>query len=111
MTFTRNEVRETHSFFKRGDFKVSCLNLRVVGFLGEKFTFFKSVGITKISRNPRLSIYINVVLLINFSERFELCFYFKYSRTYIQELIKFYNLGDKTLVIFETFYCEISSKH
>ena len=40
----------------------------------------------------RPSVYINVVLLINFPEQFELSFYFKYSRNY-----KVYNLGDKTL--------------
>ena len=47
------------------------------------------------SRSLRLSVYINVVFLINFPEQFELCFYFKYSA----EVIEFYNLGDKT---FET---------
>ena len=67
--------------------------LRVVGLLGEKFTFFNSLGTTKISRRLRLSVYINVILLINFPEQFELFFYFKYSR----KVIKFYNLSDKTL--------------
>ena len=56
--------------------------LRVVSLLREKFTFFNSLGTTKISRSLRLSVYINVVLLINFPEQFELCFYFKYSRSY-----------------------------
>ena len=65
--------------------------LRVVGPLGEKFTFFDSLGTTEISRSLRLSFYINVVLLINFPKQFELCFYFKYWRS-----LKFYNLGDKT---------------
>ena len=52
--------------------------LRVVGLLGEKFTFFvNSLGTTKISRSLRLSVYINVVLVINFPSQFELCFYFK----------------------------------
>ena len=46
------------------------------------------------SMSLKRSVYINVVLLINFPEQFELCFYFKYSRSY-----KVYNLGDKT---FET---------
>ena len=54
----------------------------MVGLLGEKFTFFNSLGATKISRSLRLSIYINVVLLINFPEEFKLCLYFKYSRSY-----------------------------
>ena len=35
--------------------------------------------------------YTHVVLLINFPEKFELYFYLN-----IQEVIKFYNLGDKT---------------
>ena len=66
----------------------------MAGLLGEKLTFFSSLGTTKISRSLKRSVYINVVLLINFPEQFELCFYFKY-----REVIKFYNLGDKT---FET---------
>ena len=69
--------------------------LRVVGLLREKFTFFNCLGTTKISRSLRLSVYINVVLLINFPEQFEL-----YASTpNIRGAIKFYNLGDKT---FET---------
>ena len=46
--------------------------LIVVGLLGEKFVFFKSLGTTKISRSLKLSEYINVVLLIKFPEQFEL---------------------------------------
>ena len=38
-----------------------------------------SLGTTKISRSLRLSVHINV---INFPEQFELCFYFKYSKSY-----------------------------
>ena len=57
--------------------------LRDVGLLREKFTFFNSLGTTKISRGLKLSVYINVVRMINFTEQFELCFYFKYSRSYI----------------------------
>ena len=53
----------------------------MVGLLGDKF-IFNSLGTTKISRSLRLSVYINVVLLKNFSEQFELCFYFKYSGSY-----------------------------
>ena len=41
-------------------------DLRVVGPLGEKFTFLNSIGATKISKSLRLSVYINVVLLISF---------------------------------------------
>ena len=74
VTFTRNEVRGTHL--------VSSEILRVIGLLGEKFTFFNSLGTTKISRSLRLPVYINVVLLINFPEQLELCVYFKYSRSY-----------------------------
>ena len=57
-------------------------NLRVVGPLGKKFTFLNSLGTTKISRSLRLSVYINVVLLISFPEQFKLFFYFKYWRSY-----------------------------
>ena len=56
--------------------------LRVVGLLEEKFTFYNSFLTTKISRSLRLPVYINVVLLIHFPEQFELCFYFKDSRSY-----------------------------
>ena len=66
----------------------------MVGLLGEKFIFFKSLGTTKISRSLKLSEHINVVFLINFPEQFELWFYLKYSRSY-----KVNDLGDKT---FET---------
>ena len=65
----------------------------MVGLLGEKFTFFNSFGTTKIFKSLRLSVYINVFLLINFPEQFE------YSASNIREVIKFHNLGDKT---FET---------
>ena len=65
--------------------------LRMVRLLGEKLTFFNCHGTTKISKSLTLSVYINVVLLINFPEQFELCFY-----SNIREVIKFYNLGDKT---------------
>ena len=97
MAFTQNEVRGTHLiFFKRGDFKVSCLKFCEWScLLGEKFIFFKSLGTTKISRSFRLSVYIIIALLINFQEQFE-----SYaSASNIREVIKFYNLGDKT---FET---------
>ena len=73
------------------DFKSEIL--RVVGLLGEKFTFFSSFGTTKISRSLRPSVCtsINAVILINFPEQFDLCFHLN-----IQIVIKFYNLGDKT---------------
>ena len=53
----------------------------MVGLLREKFTFFNSLGTTKISRSLRGSVFINVVILINFPEQFELYFCFKYSRS------------------------------
>ena len=95
MTFTRNEVRGTHLVFQKRRFQSFISEiLRVVGLLAGKFTFFSSLGTTKISRSLKLSVYINVVLLINFLEQSELCFYFKYSRSY-----EVYNLREKT---FET---------
>ena len=77
----------TLSFFQKRRFQgfISEI-LRVAGLLGEHFIFFfKSLGTTKISKSLKLSENINVVLLINFSN--------------IREVIKFYNLVDKT---FET---------
>ena len=68
---TKCGKRDILSFFKRGDFKVG-------GPLGEKFTVLNSLGTTKVSRSLRLSVYINVILLINFPEQFKLFFYFKY---------------------------------
>ena len=97
MTFTRNEVRGTYLVFQKRRFQCFISEmLRVVGPLGEKFTFLNSLGTTKISRSLRLSVYINVVLLISFPEQFNL----NYSSTAnIEEGMKFYNLGHKT---FET---------
>ena len=66
----------------------------MVGLLREKYTFFNSIGTTKISSTLRLFVYINVALPINFPEQFESCL-----TSNISEVIKFYNLGDKT---FET---------
>ena len=74
----------------------------MVGLLGEKFTFFNSLGTTRISRGLRLSVYINVDLLINFPEQLDYA-----STSNIREGIKFYNLGDKT---FETDFSSIG-KH
>ena len=84
VTFTRNEVRGTYLvFFQKRRFQgFISENLRVVGPLGEKFTFLNTLGTTKISRSLRLSVYINVVLLISFPEQFKLFFYFKYWRSY-----------------------------
>ena len=83
VSFTRIEVRGTHLSFQKRRFQgfISEI-LRLVGLLGETFTFFNSLGATKVSRSLRLSDYVNGVLLINFPERFELCLHFKYSRNY-----------------------------
>ena len=71
-----------HSLMSENDKNVPSIvcdcDLRVVGPLGEKFTFLNSLGTTKISRSLKLSVYINVVLLISFPEQFKLFFYFKY---------------------------------
>ena len=56
--------------------------LKMVGLLGEKLTFFNSLGTTNIFRSLKRSVYINIVLLIHFPEQFESCFYFKYSRSF-----------------------------
>ena len=78
VTVTRNEVRGTYLVFSKEEIQgfISEI-LRVVGPLGEKFTFLSSLGTTKISRSLRFSVYINVVLLISFPEQFKLFFYFK----------------------------------
>ena len=76
--------------------------LRVIGLLGEKFTFFKSLGTTKISRSLRFSVYTNVVLLITFQDNLNYA-----STSNIREVIKLYNLGDKT---FETDFYLMSSQ-
>ena len=84
VTFTRNEVRRTYLvFFQKRRFQGFIYEiLRVVGPLGEEFTFLNSIGTTKISWSLRLSVYINIVLLIDFPEQFKLFFYFKYWRSY-----------------------------
>ena len=93
VTFTRYELRGTLLVFQKRRFQgfISEI-LRVVGLLGEKFTFFYSLGTTKISKILRLSGYINVVLLISFPEHLNYA-----STPSIREVIKFYNLGDKNL--------------
>ena len=82
MTFTRNDVCGTHLvFFQKRRFQgfIPAI-LRMVS-LGEKF-IFNSLGTTKITTMFKLPVHIHVVLLINFPEQFELCFFFKYSRSY-----------------------------
>ena len=63
----------------------------MISLLGEKFTFFNSLGTNEISRIFRLSFCIHVFLLINFSEQFELYFYLKYSKA----MTTFHNLDDQ----------------
>ena len=102
MTFTGNEVRGTHLVFSKEEIsRFHIYNFESGRSLGRKVHFFNSLGTTKISKSLRLSVHINLVLLINFLEQFELCLYLKYSRSYIIIIIiyKFYNPGDKT---FET---------
>ena len=92
----------THLVFSKEEISRSISQiLRVVGLLGAKFIFLTPLGQLKFPGVSDFPVYINVVLLTNFPEQFELCFYFKYSRS----LFKFYNLGDKT---FETdfSFCE-----
>ena len=79
---TKRAMWYTLSFFKRGDFKVSCLILRMVGLLGEKFFSFQFPWDNQNSNNFDFFVYIHVVLLINFPEQSELYFYFKYSKSY-----------------------------
>ena len=47
-----------------------------------KAHFFQVLGTTEPFRIFRLSVYIRAVLPVNFPEQFELCLYFKYSRSY-----------------------------
>ena len=62
VTFTRNEVRgNILSFFQKRRFQgfISEI-LRVVGLLGEKFTFLNSLGTTKF---PRVSDFLFILML------------------------------------------------
>ena len=82
---TKYKVRGTHLVFQK---------MRFQGFISEILRVVGTWKKSSLSSSLRLSFYINVVLLINFPEQFELCF-----TSNIREVIKFYNLGDKT---FET---------
>ena len=83
---------DTHSLLKRRDLKVSYLKFWVLGLLGENFTFFSSLGTTKI---PGVwdALYI---LMLFFWWTFQNNLNYAYSSN-IREVIKFYNLGDKFL--------------
>ena len=79
VTFTRNEVRGTYLVFSKEEIsRFHILNFESGRSLGRKVHFLNSLGTTKISRSLRLSVYINVVLLISFPEQFKLFFYFIY---------------------------------
>ena len=74
LTFRRNEVRGTHLVFSKEEisrFHISDI-LRMVGLLGEKFTFSAPLGQPNFQESQTNSNSIN----------FELCFYSKYSRSY-----------------------------
>ena len=71
VTFTRNGVCGTDLvFFRRGDFEVSYLKFWEWS-LGRKVHFFQHSWDNQISTILKLSLYIHVVLLINFPEQFE----------------------------------------
>ena len=71
-----------HNYFKRRDFKVSYLKLGECKSLGGKVVFFQLPWDNKNFNNFKFSVFIHVVLLINYLEQFELCFYFQYSIIY-----------------------------
>ena len=81
---TKWDMWDTTSFSKEDILRFSDLKiLRMVSLLREEVHFFNNfLGTTKISTIFELSVYMHVVLLTNFTEHFELCFYFKYSRSY-----------------------------
>ena len=80
---TRRGRWDTLTFFQKKRFQgfISEI-LRVTSLLGEKFIVFTSLRTTEPFRIFRLSVYIHVVLPVNLSEQFDLCFYFKYSKSY-----------------------------
>ena len=68
--FTQKEVGgDTLSFFYRKRIFQCYVSeiLRVVSLLGEKFIFLKSPGAIEVSRVFKLSVYIHVVLPVQFS--------------------------------------------
>ena len=95
MTFTRNEVRGTHLVFQKRRFQGFIFEiLRVVGPLREKFTFLTPLGQPQF---PEVSDFL-FILMLSFSQTFQNNLNYA-SASNIGEVIKFYNLGDKT---FET---------
>ena len=83
MTFTRNEVRRTHLIFSKEEISRFHIGIFESGrSIGRKVHFFQLAWDNQNFQESQTSVYINVVLMINFPEQFELCFYFKYSRSY-----------------------------
>ena len=61
VTFTRNEVRRTYLVFQKRRFQgFTSEILRVVGPLGEKFTYLNSLGTTKF---PGVSDFLFILML------------------------------------------------
>ena len=67
-----------------------------VGPLGKNLNFFVSLGIAEILGFSEVSVYTEVVLLV-YSKPFQNTLNYA-STANIQEVMKFYKLGDKTLV-------------
>ena len=85
---------DTLSFFQKRRFQGSISKiLRTVSLLGEKFIFLTPLGHPNFN-NFENSVYTHVVLLITFQNNLNYT-----SALSIQEVIKFYNIGEKT---FET---------
>ena len=90
MVFTGNEGGKTHFLERRFQSFIFEI-LRVASLSGEKLIFstplekssffFNSLGTNEISIILKISMYVHVVLLVNFPKQFELCFYFKCSRS------------------------------
>ena len=83
VTFTRKEVCGTHLVFTEGEIsRFGIRNFEGGKSFGRTVHFFNSLGTARIPRSFKLFVYIDVVLLMNFQEQLEPCFYFKYSRSY-----------------------------
>ena len=71
VTFTRNEARMTLLVFQWRFQGFIFEILRVLALLREKFIFSTPLETARISGSFKPSVYINVVLLINFPEQFQ----------------------------------------
>ena len=74
-----------------------------VGPLGENLNFFVPLGIAEILGFSELSIYTEVVLFKTFPQHHHV------SITNIEEVMKFYNLGDKTFETDFSYYLIVTS--